>query len=96
MDEMQEDKYPLPYAKTGKHILKTRQQDNSHIVNLGSWTGKKDWKQTMPPTKTIYEQFPDMNCAPGLDLPYHHQHLIGRKEDPTMLAKDKFMESQKL
>jgi len=27
------EKYPLPYAKTGKHLKKTREQDNSHIVN---------------------------------------------------------------
>jgi len=30
---VEEEKYPLPYLKTGKHLKKTREQDNSHIVN---------------------------------------------------------------
>jgi len=47
------NKYPLPYKLTGKHIKKTRLQNNSHIINLGSWKEDSNFKQTMPPTKTI-------------------------------------------
>ena len=96
-DLMKVDRYPLPYAKTGKHLLKTRAQDNSHIRNLKDWKVDSTWKQTMPPTKIIEDQKPASGFwAPGEQLEYHQEWLQARKTDPTTLAKDLFMETQKL
>lgn len=93
---IEDTRYPLPYAKTGKHIKKTRAQDNSHIINLGSWKEDPNFKQTMPPTKNIDSQYPNQDWPMGLAMDYHQSNNLSRKHDQACLQKDKFMETTKL
>lgn len=88
---MIEEKYPLPYAKTGKHIKKTHAQDNSHIVNLGNWK-ESTWNQTMPPTRNIDSQFPNKDWAPGLIMEYVGQQHAHRTASEEMMKKDSLIE----
>lgn len=80
--------YPLPYDT--KKTVNSRGQDNSHIVNLGSWRDEA-WKQTNPPIVPIDTQFAADYFWPQQEIQEYVNEQAYRTESPEMKAKDELI-----
>lgn len=86
------EKHPLPFDV--KKIVNSRGQDNSHIINLGSWR-EEAWKQTNPPCVPIDLQFPTKEWPVGEYQGYVNDQAY-RNNTKEMLERDQILLPEKL
>ena len=82
------------YSTKGAKLI--RYQDNSHIVNLGSWADGKT-TQTCPPTRTIDQQFPLMSVwsTSGVVMQYVNENAY-RATDAECLKRESLVWEERL
>ena len=69
-----------------------REQDNSDIRLLGSWTASDNWKQSIEYSNPILKQFPDMNFPEGEMMNHPGDFNLKRITDAEYRAKDRLCE----
>ncbi|EGR34700.1 methionine type ii, putative [Ichthyophthirius multifiliis] len=81
-----------PAYKEGMELINTRYQDNSEIINLGSWQ-EGETKQTSPPTIPIEKQYPEKNYPQGQIMEYTKDQAF-RTSSQEMKEREKLMDHQ--
>lgn len=89
-NEGKDSPFKLPYDRS--KYVKTRAQDNSMIINLGSWK-EGPTTQTNPPVRPISCQFPDGNFPHGVITAYANEQAY-RFKDESMIKKDSLQDEQ--
>lgn len=92
--EMLAEKHRITYNITSDVLTNfVREQDNSRIINLGSWK-EGNTTQTSPPSIPIQIQYPkDEDLPKGVEVP-HPGKLGFRFKEQQYIAQDEFMKEK--
>lgn len=83
----------LEKKKSGPKEYAPREQDNSHIRLLGSWS-PGDWKQTVDYSIPVAQQFPSGKFNEGLWMDYHQDFNTQRSTAAEYRERDRLHETR--